>query len=72
MKRETDLDFSDDLPGGFALWLASKEAAFMHGRYAYASWDVEQLATGPLRKRIDEDPYFLRVNVDGMRESNLT
>lgn len=43
----------------------------MHGRYAYASWDVDQLASGPLRKRIDEDPYFLRVNVDGLRESNL-
>jgi NAD(P)-dependent dehydrogenase (short-subunit alcohol dehydrogenase family) len=62
---------SDDLPGGFALWLASKESSFLHGRYAFASWDVDQLANGPIRKRIDEDPYFLRVSVDGLHESKL-
>ncbi|KAE8446346.1 hypothetical protein EG329_012095 [Mollisiaceae sp. DMI_Dod_QoI] len=62
---------SDDLPGHFALWLASKESSFLHGRYAYASWDVDQLANGSIRKRIDKDPYFLRVSVDGLHESNL-
>jgi NADP-dependent 3-hydroxy acid dehydrogenase YdfG len=32
-----------DLPGNFAVWLASKEAAFLAGRLVYATWDVEEL-----------------------------
>lgn len=32
-----------NLPGQFALWLASKEAAFLAGRFVYASWDVDEL-----------------------------
>ncbi|CAD6590432.1 MAG: hypothetical protein ASARMPRED_004812 [Alectoria sarmentosa] len=31
------------LPGQFALWLASKEADFLAGRFVYASWDVDEL-----------------------------
>jgi hypothetical protein len=32
-------DFNtDDLPGAFAVWAASKEAEFLHGRYVFASW----------------------------------
>lgn len=56
----------DDLPGSLAVWLASTEAAFLHGRYLWASWDVNELATGEIRKRILEDPYFLKVTVAGL------
>jgi NAD(P)-dependent dehydrogenase (short-subunit alcohol dehydrogenase family) len=31
------------LPGAFAVWLASPEAAFLNGRYVKATWDVEEL-----------------------------
>ncbi|KAL3429832.1 hypothetical protein BDV09DRAFT_200218 [Aspergillus tetrazonus] len=32
-----------DLPGDFAVWLASEEAAFLNGRYVWANWDVDEL-----------------------------
>lgn len=59
------------LPGAFAVWAASKESAFFHGRTAWASWDVEELATGELRKRIDEDFYFLRGTIAGLKGGQL-
>jgi hypothetical protein len=61
----------DALCGAFAVWAASLEASFLHGRVVWASWDVEELASGNLRKRIEEDSYFLRVSVVGLREGLL-
>ncbi|RFU33068.1 hypothetical protein B7463_g3263, partial [Scytalidium lignicola] len=56
----------DELCGGFAVWATAKEAAFLHGRFVWASWDVEELSTGKIRKRIDEDPYYLRASIVGL------
>jgi hypothetical protein len=61
----------DELCGAFAVWAATDEAKFLHGRFAWASWDVEELASGELRKRIDEDPYFLRTSISGLNGTNL-
>ncbi|KAH8812709.1 hypothetical protein F5884DRAFT_315445 [Xylogone sp. PMI_703] len=62
-----DLGFDNPgLCGAFAVWAATKEAEFLHGRFVWASWDVEELATGEIRKRIDEDPYFLRASIVGL------
>ncbi|GAW12026.1 hypothetical protein ANO14919_013810 [Xylariales sp. No.14919] len=55
-----------DLPGHFAVWAASPEAKFLHGRFVWAAWDVEQLKHGELRKRIDEEPAFLKIGVNGL------
>ncbi|KAI1306932.1 putative short-chain dehydrogenase [Xylaria venustula] len=57
---------SVNLPGHFAVWAASAEAKFLHGRFLWAAWDVDELKHGELRKRIDEDPYFLRLGVNGL------
>ncbi|KAI1430306.1 putative short-chain dehydrogenase [Xylaria sp. FL1777] len=66
---EETLDWDNvDLPGHYAVWAASPEAKFLHGRYTWAAWDVEQLKHGELRKRIDEDPTFLRIGVNGLNE----
>ena len=61
----------DELCGSFAVWCASKEAEFLHGRFAWSSWDVEELGTGKVRERIDSDPEFLRASVVGANESFL-
>ena len=61
----------DRMTGAFAVWAASKEAAFLHGRTVWASWDVEELATGDLRKRLDEDFYFLRGGIGGLHGTQL-
>ncbi|KAI1108876.1 NAD(P)-binding protein [Nemania sp. NC0429] len=55
-----------NLPGHFAVWAASPEAKFLHGRFIWSAWDVEQLKSGPLRKRIDEEPNFLKIGVNGL------
>ncbi|KAI1103981.1 NAD(P)-binding protein [Jackrogersella minutella] len=55
-----------DLPGHFAVWAATPEAAFLHGRFVWASWDVDELKNGDIRKKIDEDPYYLKVGVKGL------
>jgi hypothetical protein len=59
----------DELCGAYAVWAASKEAEFLHGRMTWASWDVEEMATGAIRKRIDSDPEFLRASIVGANSS---
>jgi NAD(P)-dependent dehydrogenase (short-subunit alcohol dehydrogenase family) len=63
---QTDLGIVD-LPGAFAVWAASKEAAFLNGRVVWASWDVEELANGDVRNRIDKDGDYLRISVVGFK-----
>jgi hypothetical protein len=51
-----------DLPGAFAVWAASDEAAFVHNRIVWAAWDVEELARGDVRKQIEQDENYLRIS----------
>ncbi|SCV47094.1 related to peroxisomal short-chain alcohol dehydrogenase [Fusarium fujikuroi] len=53
------------LPGDFAVWAASEEAEFLHGRFIWAKWDVDELKNGPLRKKIESDVSLFRVGVKG-------
>lgn len=65
---ESALPFNDkSLPASSAVWLASPEARFLHGRFIWASWDVDELKTGEVRKKIDEDIAFLKVGVHGLK-----
>ncbi|KAK1244615.1 hypothetical protein MKX07_003414 [Trichoderma sp. CBMAI-0711] len=54
------------LPSSVAVWAASDEAAFLHGRFIWSAWDVEELQMGPLRERIETDDKFLRIGVYGL------
>jgi len=49
------------LPGQFAVWLASPEADFLNGRFAWAEWDVDELLE--LRDKIKKDEYFLKISL---------
>ncbi|QGJ00658.1 hypothetical protein CEK26_002102 [Fusarium fujikuroi] len=53
------------LPCDFAVWAASEEAEFLHGRFIWAKWDVDELKNGPLRKKIESDVSLFRVGVKG-------
>jgi hypothetical protein len=53
------------LPGAFAVWCASPEALFLHGRFVWAAWDVDELK-GPIRERLEKDVDFLRIGVHGL------
>ncbi|KAI1352013.1 short-chain dehydrogenase [Xylaria sp. FL0043] len=64
---EDSLPWDDvDLPGHFAVWAASPEAKFLHGRFVWASWDVEKLQSGEIRRRIDEEPTYLKIGINGL------
>ncbi|KAL4940421.1 hypothetical protein BDV06DRAFT_213466 [Aspergillus oleicola] len=42
--EENILPFDDEnLPGHWAAWAATSEAAFLHGRFAWAAWDVDEM-----------------------------
>lgn len=57
----------DDLPGHFAVWAAFPEAAFLHGRYVWTNRDVEDLGSGEIRRKIEADPWYLKVGVKGLK-----
>ncbi|KAK3191219.1 hypothetical protein K4F52_002809 [Lecanicillium sp. MT-2017a] len=65
----TEVDFAwdhPDLAGHFAVWAASEEAKFLHGRFVWARWDVDELSHGPARRMINSDPNYLKVGVKGL------
>jgi NAD(P)-dependent dehydrogenase (short-subunit alcohol dehydrogenase family) len=54
-----------ELPGQFAVWAASDEAQFAHGRMLAAHWDADELK-GEARKQMETDPRFLQIGVKGL------
>ncbi|RFU72681.1 short chain dehydrogenase [Trichoderma arundinaceum] len=60
-------DWDDvNLAGHYAVWAASEEAKFLHGRFTWSAWDVNELQTGEPKKKIDENPTYLQVGVVGL------
>ncbi|KAK6612486.1 short chain dehydrogenase [Botrytis cinerea] len=57
---------ADNLPGHFAVWAASSEAAFLHGRFAWAAWDVNEMQSGEFKKRTETDANFLTLKLVGL------
>ncbi|TKW51860.1 Dehydrogenase/reductase SDR family member 4 [Colletotrichum tanaceti] len=56
------------LGGNFAVWAASEEARFLHGRFVWAKWDVEELRTGEIGEKIRKNDHYLKVGVVGLQE----
>ncbi|KAK4444227.1 hypothetical protein QBC34DRAFT_475286 [Podospora aff. communis PSN243] len=60
-------DWDDEnLPGQFAVWLASPEARFAHGRMLAAHWDVDELKGEEVRKAMEGEWNYLKVGVIGV------
>lgn len=57
-----------NLSGQFAVWAASREAEYLHGRFVWANWDVDEVRA-VLGKQISEEPHFLKVGIEGLSES---
>ncbi len=57
---------TENLPGHYAVWAASDEAKFLHGRFTWAAWDVDEISSGPIRDRITADGNYLKVGVVGV------
>ncbi|RMZ83619.1 hypothetical protein DV738_g923, partial [Chaetothyriales sp. CBS 135597] len=49
------------LPAHFALWLAGPQSDFLHGKFLWANWDVDELME--LKPRVQVDPGFLTLGL---------
>lgn len=59
------LPFDDaSLPGNFYVWAATKKAAFLHGRFLWANWDVDELIG--MKPKIEADKGFLKAGLQGV------
>jgi len=58
------------LGANFAVWASTKEAAYLHGRFVWCHWDVNEFKE-MYEKRLAEDVDFLRVSVHGLYGSNI-
>ncbi|KAL6912775.1 hypothetical protein FSST1_010535 [Fusarium sambucinum] len=64
---ENSAPFDDEnLPGRWAVWASTSQAAFLHGRFVWAAWDIDELMSGDVRKRIDNDGDFLTLKLIGL------
>ncbi|KAJ3858672.1 hypothetical protein EV359DRAFT_51951, partial [Lentinula novae-zelandiae] len=60
------------LPADYAVWAASPEASWLHGRFVWAHWDVDELkADRNILKRLEEEKGFLKVAIQGLPEISL-
>ncbi|KAJ3850545.1 short-chain dehydrogenase/reductase [Lentinula lateritia] len=61
------------LPADFAVWSASPAAAWLHGRFVWAHWDVDELkADKEITTRLERETGFLKVAVQGLTEVSET
>ncbi|KAJ3993871.1 short-chain dehydrogenase/reductase [Lentinula boryana] len=55
------------LPADFAVWAASQEASWLHGRFVWAHWDVDELkADKAISTQLEQEKGFLKVAVQGL------
>ena len=60
------------LPADYAVWASSSEASWLHGRFVWAHWDVEELrkaaadATSEVAKGLKADEGYLKVGIQGL------
>lgn len=60
--NEESMPWDDvQLPGQFAVWLASKEATLLKGRFVWANWDVQELLERI--RQFESDPELLKVGL---------
>ncbi|KFY14404.1 hypothetical protein V492_02651 [Pseudogymnoascus sp. VKM F-4246] len=64
------LPFDDaSLPGNFYVWAATRKAAFLHGRFVWTNWDVDELIA--MKPKIDADKGLLRVGLQGVESQDF-
>ena len=51
------------LPGSFFVWASTKQATFLHGRFVWCNWDVDELFA--MKSRFETDSGFLKIGLQG-------
>ncbi|KAE9398976.1 NAD(P)-binding protein, partial [Gymnopus androsaceus JB14] len=60
------------LPADFSVWAASSEASWLHGRFVWAHWDVDELkADREFLKLLEEEKGYLKVGIQGLNAVTL-
>jgi len=60
------------LPADFSVWAASPEAAWLHGRFVWAHWDVDELKADPeVLRRLEKEKGYLQVGVQGLTAATM-
>jgi NAD(P)-dependent dehydrogenase (short-subunit alcohol dehydrogenase family) len=54
----------ENLPADFSVWLSTKAASFLHGRFVWANWDVDELVA--MKPKIQSEPGFLKMGLQGV------
>ncbi|KAK4235290.1 short-chain dehydrogenase/ reductase [Achaetomium macrosporum] len=58
-----------DLPASVCVWASTPAASFLHGRFLWSNWDVEELAE---RKTEFQEPGYLRIGLQGTEYVDIT
>lgn len=64
---ENSMPWDDvSFPAGFAVWLASPQAAFLHAQFVMSAWDVDELVSTKDQFQADEDlgKIVLKIKAD--------
>ncbi|KAE9398978.1 short-chain dehydrogenase/reductase [Gymnopus androsaceus JB14] len=60
------------LPADFSVWAASSEASWLHGRFVWAHWDVDELkADREVLKLLKDENGYLKVGIQGLNAVTL-
>lgn len=54
------------MPADLAVWAATDEAEFLHGRWFDGHWDVEEMKAREFKDRLEADKNFLRLGLCGV------
>ena len=52
-----------ELPAAWCVWAATKQASYLHGRFLWTDWGVEELLE--MKERFN-DPGFLKLGLQGV------
>jgi hypothetical protein len=56
------------LPGGVCVWASTSAASYLHGRFFWVNWDVEEMST---RKDAFQDPGYLKIGLQDCEHVNV-
>jgi hypothetical protein len=52
-----------ELPAAWCVWAATKQASYLHGRFLWTDWGVDELLE--MKERFN-DPGFLKLGLQGV------
>jgi hypothetical protein len=64
------ITLSDNLPGDYSVWASTAAASFLHGRFVWTNWDVEELIQR--KAEIQADNGLLKIGLQGVEHVDIT